>query len=257
MGGGKQAGGQQYFYKLAEVARILEVEKHVLRYWEKEFPQIEPLKIGHRRNLYSQGHLEVFREIKRLLYDERYTVAGARLRLEKVYSLDKGDIGPPANSGQSRQGGYQGLESLGDIDEEVSDGDDYEDDDDGLDDGLDDGDGYSGAPVQGAQGPGDQAREAVPANEDKQIDAFIEANLPRKEGVAKGPLTGFVRGATGLFPAQASVAPEAQAPMGLEDSQAPKASAESKAAEEERKKKEVLKELQGIRELLSRPIDDG
>ncbi|MDR1051333.1 MAG: MerR family transcriptional regulator [Deltaproteobacteria bacterium] len=71
----------QVYYKLKDLSEILAVEKHVLRYWEREFPQIEPIRIGQRRNLYTREHLRVFREIKRLLYEERYTVAGARRRL--------------------------------------------------------------------------------------------------------------------------------------------------------------------------------
>ncbi|MDR1295998.1 MAG: MerR family transcriptional regulator [Deltaproteobacteria bacterium] len=75
------------YYKLKDLSEILAVEKHVLRYWEREFPQIEPIRIGQRRNLYTREHLRVFREIKRLLYEERYTVAGARRRLGRPDSM--------------------------------------------------------------------------------------------------------------------------------------------------------------------------
>ncbi len=76
-----QKAEQPLYYRLADLARLLEVETSVLRFWEKEFPQISPLKIGPRKRLYRPEDLETFREIKRLLYDDRYTIAGAKKRL--------------------------------------------------------------------------------------------------------------------------------------------------------------------------------
>ncbi len=69
------------YYSIGEVARLLQVEPYVLRFWEKEFRrQIRPIRIGGRR-LYSTEHIEIFRKIKRLLYEEGYTIAGAKKRL--------------------------------------------------------------------------------------------------------------------------------------------------------------------------------
>jgi DNA-binding transcriptional MerR regulator len=73
---------EQVFYKLSELSETLGVENSVLRYWEKEFSQIKPMKIGPRKRLYRRRDLEIFREIKRLLYEERYTIAGAKKRLD-------------------------------------------------------------------------------------------------------------------------------------------------------------------------------
>jgi DNA-binding transcriptional MerR regulator len=70
------------FFKAKDLSEQLGVEEYVLRYWAKEFPQIVPIKLGNKRNLYTAKHLEIFKEIKRLLHDERYTVAGARKRLK-------------------------------------------------------------------------------------------------------------------------------------------------------------------------------
>jgi DNA-binding transcriptional MerR regulator len=72
--------GRVYF-KLGDLAEKLGVEKHVLGYWKKEFPQIVPIKVNGKRNIYSVEHLKIFAEIKRLLYEERFTVAGARAKL--------------------------------------------------------------------------------------------------------------------------------------------------------------------------------
>ena len=72
---------EQVFYKLSELSEMLGVETSVLRFWEKEFPQIKPMKVSPRKRLYRRKDFEVFREIKRLLYEERFTIAGARKRL--------------------------------------------------------------------------------------------------------------------------------------------------------------------------------
>ena len=83
---------EQVFYKLSELSALLGVETSVLRFWEKEFAEaVRPLKAGPRKKLYRPRDLEVFREIKRLLHEERYTIAGARRRLSEA--------DPPAGKG--------------------------------------------------------------------------------------------------------------------------------------------------------------
>lgn len=78
---------EQFYYKISELSDLLGVESSVLRFWEKEFPQIKPMKVGPRKRLYRRKDLESFQEIKRLLYDERYTIAGAKKRL---FNFDSG-----------------------------------------------------------------------------------------------------------------------------------------------------------------------
>jgi DNA-binding transcriptional MerR regulator len=74
---------EQVFYKLSELSDLLGVKTSVLRFWEKEFGAVvKPLQVGPRKRLYHPRDLEVFREIKRLLQEEGYTIAGARRRLE-------------------------------------------------------------------------------------------------------------------------------------------------------------------------------
>ncbi len=69
------------YYTIGEVARLLELEPHVLRFWEKEFRKyIKPLRVSGRR-LYPQTQVEVFRRIKTLLYEEGYTISGAKKKL--------------------------------------------------------------------------------------------------------------------------------------------------------------------------------
>jgi DNA-binding transcriptional MerR regulator len=70
------------FYKIGEVADILGVEQHVLRYWEEEFDVLKPSKNKSGQRLYQKKDLELVKNIHRLLYSEKYTIAGARKKLK-------------------------------------------------------------------------------------------------------------------------------------------------------------------------------
>lgn len=71
------------YYSIGEVARLLELEPHVLRFWEKEFRKlIRPLRIAGRR-LYRPEQVDMFRRIKQLLYEEGYTISGAKKKLSE------------------------------------------------------------------------------------------------------------------------------------------------------------------------------
>ena len=84
---------EQVFYKLSELSDLLGVKTSVLRFWEKEFgAAVKPLQAGPRKKLYHPRDLEAFREIKRLLQEERYTIDGARRRLEMA-GKGKGEAG--------------------------------------------------------------------------------------------------------------------------------------------------------------------
>ncbi len=69
------------YFKIGEVAQLVGVQAHVLRYWEKEIPFIRPGKTVSNQRRYRRKDVELFREIRRLLHEERYTLAGARRRL--------------------------------------------------------------------------------------------------------------------------------------------------------------------------------
>ena len=75
--------GEDRCYTIGEVAEIVGLEPHVIRYWEKEFPQLKPIRIAGRR-FYRKDHLETLKKIKRLLYEEGYTIAGARKALSRT-----------------------------------------------------------------------------------------------------------------------------------------------------------------------------
>jgi DNA-binding transcriptional MerR regulator len=74
--------GKRYF-RIGEVSRIIGVEPYVLRYWETEFPQIRPVRADTNQRTYQRKDLEMIMEIKRLLYEEKLTIRGARQRLKQ------------------------------------------------------------------------------------------------------------------------------------------------------------------------------
>lgn len=66
------------YFKIGEVSQLVEVQPHVLRYWEKEVTSIRPGKTASNQRRYRRQHVEFFREVRRLLYVEKYTLAGVR-----------------------------------------------------------------------------------------------------------------------------------------------------------------------------------
>src|SRR5512135_1901035 len=68
------------FYKIGEVSKITEVEPYVLRYWETEFHFLRPRKNKSGQRVYVKKDLELILQIKRMLYQERYTIEGVRKR---------------------------------------------------------------------------------------------------------------------------------------------------------------------------------
>ncbi len=72
--------GKRYF-TIGEVSDLCAVKPHVLRYWEQEFPQLKPVKRRGNRRYYQRQDVLIIRQIRSLLYDEGFTIGGARLRL--------------------------------------------------------------------------------------------------------------------------------------------------------------------------------
>lgn len=73
--------GKRYF-TIGEVSELCSVKPHVLRYWEQEFPQLKPVKRRGNRRYYQRADVETIRQIRSLLYDQGYTIGGARQRME-------------------------------------------------------------------------------------------------------------------------------------------------------------------------------
>ena len=80
---------KKLYYKIGEACRALDIQPYVLRYWETEFPVLKPSKSKSGQRVYTEKEIEVIRRIKELLYDEGYTIAGAKKRLENEASSDK------------------------------------------------------------------------------------------------------------------------------------------------------------------------
>jgi DNA-binding transcriptional MerR regulator len=72
------------YYRIGEVSRISEVRPFVLRYWEEEFPMLQPVKGHQGYRLYRQQDVDLVLKIRRLLYDEGFTIAGARRHLRDL-----------------------------------------------------------------------------------------------------------------------------------------------------------------------------
>jgi DNA-binding transcriptional MerR regulator len=95
---------KQYF-KIGEVSSLTQLETYVLRYWETEFKSIRPVRMGSNQRLYRRKDVETILEIKKLLYEEGFTIAGAKKkiiqnhRVEKESPVPKGEPSvPPSDS---------------------------------------------------------------------------------------------------------------------------------------------------------------
>ncbi len=77
------------YYSISEVCTLTGLEQHVLRYWEAEFPQLKPKKNRSGNRAYRSKEIKVIRYIKYLLYDEKYTIPGAK---KKMADADPADI---------------------------------------------------------------------------------------------------------------------------------------------------------------------
>lgn len=73
----------KFFYKIGEVADITEIEPYVLRYWESEF-HFKLTKTKNNQRLYQKKDIQKIKDIKQLLYTEKYTIAGAKKKLKTV-----------------------------------------------------------------------------------------------------------------------------------------------------------------------------
>ena len=78
-----QVATEKKLYRIGEVSRLADLKPFVLRYWETEFPMLEPVKSSSGHRLYRQDDVDMVFRIKRLLYDEGFTIAGARRHLRE------------------------------------------------------------------------------------------------------------------------------------------------------------------------------
>jgi DNA-binding transcriptional MerR regulator len=96
------------YFRIGEVARLCRLPAYVLRFWETEFPQLKPIKSSTGQRMYRQRDLENVLRIKTLLYDQGYTIAGARQQLRTEAKATKDQVGLPF----PRRAGGDGLKRV-------------------------------------------------------------------------------------------------------------------------------------------------
>jgi len=84
------------YFTIGEVSELCGVKAHVLRYWEQEFTQLKPLKRGGNRRYYQHHEVLLIRRIRQLLYEDGFTISGARIRLDQ--QATKQEIANPHES---------------------------------------------------------------------------------------------------------------------------------------------------------------
>jgi DNA-binding transcriptional MerR regulator len=104
-----QTATEERLYRIGEVSRLSELKPFVLRYWETEFPMLEPVKSPSGHRMYRQEDVDMVFKIKRLLYDEGFTIAGARRHLRET----NGAIGAEAPSHYADSAQYGSGDSSG------------------------------------------------------------------------------------------------------------------------------------------------
>jgi DNA-binding transcriptional MerR regulator len=77
------------YFRIGEVSRLCHLEAYVLRFWETEFPQLKPIKSSTGQRMYRRKDVENVLKIKKLLYEEGFTIAGARQQLRAEVKVDK------------------------------------------------------------------------------------------------------------------------------------------------------------------------
>ena len=79
------------YFTIGEVSELCGVKPHVLRYWEQEFTQLRPVKRGGNRRYYQHHEVLLIRRIRELLYQDGFTISGARNRLDEVAARKRED----------------------------------------------------------------------------------------------------------------------------------------------------------------------
>jgi DNA-binding transcriptional MerR regulator len=88
------------YFRIGDVVRITGIKAYVLRFWESEFSMLSPKKSGTNQRLYRRKDVEMVLEIKRLLYDKRFTIEGARTFLQQRKSAARVETAPAPTQGQ-------------------------------------------------------------------------------------------------------------------------------------------------------------
>lgn len=103
------------FFRIGEVSQLVGVKEYVLRYWESEFPGLSPRKSSSGQRMFRRKDVELLLRIKHLLYDQKFTIEGARKALQ-----DKSKSAPARETKRSAQAELFGSSPLPEIRRQVS-----------------------------------------------------------------------------------------------------------------------------------------
>jgi len=107
------------FFKIGEVCEITDTQPYVLRYWESEFPALAPAKNSSGQRIYRRRDIETVLRIKQLLYDEGFTIAGAKKRLEAEMSARSDTPALAAEAGSDGAGDAKTRTALKEVREQL------------------------------------------------------------------------------------------------------------------------------------------
>ena len=119
---GKHSGGEvlipdKLYFRIGEVAQLCRLPAYVLRFWESEFPQLKPVKSSTGQRMYRKRDVENVLRIKQLLYEQGFTISGARQQMRAEMKSDKSQtaIPFPTHSASEIQHIRQGLKEILDL----------------------------------------------------------------------------------------------------------------------------------------------
>jgi DNA-binding transcriptional MerR regulator len=105
---------EKLYFRIGEVSALCKLPAYVLRFWETEFPQLKPVKSSTGQRMYRRKDVETLIRIKTLLYEEGFTIAGARqqLRMEAMNAKNQAPLPFPAHSTADLRRIRHGLEEI-------------------------------------------------------------------------------------------------------------------------------------------------
>ena len=112
----RNSDSREVVFRIGEVARLCRLPAYVLRFWETEFPQLKPVKSSTGQRMYRRRDVESVVRIKQLLYEEGYTIAGARQHLRDEGKGDKKQVGSALRGELVRQSPAASPRSAGNSD---------------------------------------------------------------------------------------------------------------------------------------------
>ena len=86
---------RKMYYSISEVSNLTGLKAHILRFWESEFPMLRPRKNRAGNRAYTERDIRIVQAVKRLLYDEKYTIDGAKSRLKQEPHLYEAQLSLP------------------------------------------------------------------------------------------------------------------------------------------------------------------